>query len=292
MKRFFAGFWVAALMAPLSISAQEVEVSLAGRTTDDSQGIHFEPLSETPPEPLMLPAVDTTDALFGSVFYSWEVEGNELVSFLVLPGQEGEWLYIDLTNDEDLTNDGDPRLFPTSENEFAFYIQAERNPDQVTGRILYRIPPFFLGDPEREALFRERFVDENGNLRPSLMTMGPKLPAGFTGQEGTFYFDNRLSLRRGHVVFDGDTLAVGLYDYDENGRFDGEEDLLYLDLNRDEKLSIMETTEVFKLNDVIEVGDKRYELSHVDPYGKSLRLAQTEEAPTAYYLTELGHTDK
>ena len=285
MRCFFAGLWATALMFQLPALAQEIEVPLT-RTTDDVQGISIEALSKTPSEPLTLPGVDTTGALFASVFYSWEVEGDELISILVLPDQDGERLYVDLNNDEDLTNDGGPRFFPASENEFAFYIKAEPDPEQVVGRLLYRVPPFFLGDPEHAADFREHYVDESGNLRPRLM-MQPKLPADFTGQKGTFYFPERHSLSRGRVALDGDTLAIGLYDYSENGRFDDEEDLLYLDLNRDEKLGYWWTTEIFKLNDVIEVGDKRYKLSNVDPYGRSLRLARTKEAPTAYYLAEL-----
>ena len=269
-----------------SENSSAIEIALTERTTTDVHGISIAAFLTNHSESLILPGdIDTSKVFFTSIFNRQDLDDGA-VAILVLPTQEGEWLYIDSNNDEDLTNDGDPLFFPKTENEFSFLLNETLDPDQAVGRIFYRTPQSLLLHPESEAKIRADVVDVEGNLQPSFRERMTWLPDAYTGEKGTYYFKNRLSLRRGYLVLEGDTIDIGLYDYSENGRFDDPDDQLYLDLDGDRKLGLYWANETFKLNDVVGIKGSRYKLSHVDPYGRNVIVEQTDEDPTFYYVTE------
>ena len=276
---------IALWLAP-DASAQAINVVLSERTPTDDSGIHVLPMSRQPSETLALPDVDTSGARFLEVFYSWEIEDDETVSVMVLPGAEGERLYIDLNNNEDLTDDGPPHAFRATENAHAFYLTTASDPESRAGRLLQRVPHQALTDSAFHAWYARAVVDEGGNLKPALMMMAPSFSSDFKGEKGSFYFDDRLHLSRGHAQFDSTDVPIGLLDYNENGRFDDEKDLFLVDLDGNGKLEFRSEAEVFKLDDVFEVAGARYRISRVDPQGASLQLEPTKEDATAYYLRE------
>lgn len=271
------------------VSAQTIEVELQRLTALDDRGVHVEPLTKVPQEEIVLPPVDTTGGAYLTIFYSWEIDGNEKVTALVLPGDLGETLYIDINNDEDLSNDGSPIVFPNDQNELVFFLQPDASSKQRTGRFLHRIPQYELEDTTAS-----NFVDDVGNLKESFINYLQARHPGFEGMSGTYYFDGYVDLSRGHVEIDGERYAIGVHDYNQNGRFDDvisardprSSDRLMIDLGKDGALSSMSTTEIFKLDDVFKVGERRYKLADVDPYGERITLVQTDEPITNYYVQD------
>lgn len=285
------------LLSPLEAEAQEIEVLLTERTTKDIQSVHILPLTREPEERIeKLPQVDMSHARSLTVFYSRAGQGSDKVSVLVIPSEEGDLLYIDLNNDEDLTNDGPPRLFAKDENEHRFYIRAEPDTLIRVGRILSRVPSWGLPGEKDHAYFQKNYMDEEGNLRPETVEQWRENSAPeLDGRRGTYFFDGRLNLSRGKLLLEDTAYEIGLYDPYDNGRFDdvnNEEeprfsDLLLIDLNRNGELNTyFDVEEVFRLDDVFSIGGKRYKLSYIDPYGRSLRIVETEETETDYYVQQ------
>ncbi len=271
---------------------QGIEVQLAERTPDDQHSFSLAPFRAVPQEELTLPDVNTSQAQFTHVYGRIGDSEDRNIAVMVLPDSAGERLFIDTNNDNDLTNDGPPRLFPSSKDSLVFYVHSDEDPKQRIGRVLMRWPYFLLGDPEGQKRFAEKEYDAEGNFSPRMLRVWQIPHPDFEGKKGTFYYPKRLGLSRGQVTLGGVSYNIGVLDFNTNGRFDdrrNEEqpqfsDVLLIDLNRDDSLKLSTTTEVFKLYDVFEVGGTRYEVAHVDPYGQSLRLVETEEAPTNYYV--------
>jgi len=269
--------------------SQVIEADMEQRTSTDMNGASILPLKKAPREKIVLPPVDTTGAFYLSIFYSWDVEGNEIVTALVLPGDKGETIFVDLNNDEDLSNDGEPIIFPHDQNEIIFYLYSESTPQQRTGRFLQRIPQFALDD---STAFN--FMDASGNLKESYAKFWKTHHPGFEGAKGTYFFDGYVDLSRGHVQIGNEKYAIGLHDYNQNGRFDDvvgtrdprSSDRLMIDLGKDGSLNPMSTTEIFKLDDVFKINGQNYKLQHVDPYGARVVLAKTNEPLTNYFVQE------
>lgn len=273
-------------LVPLPRPSEEIAVPFGGERTipDDDGGVHVEALRREPPEPLRLPAVDTTGARFLSIYSSRAIEGYEgdhTLSVLALPHPDGLLLYADLDNDEDLGNDGPPRLLTDSSGVATFALVAPNDPLQVTYRRLQHVPAAVRAGFLSPAWF-DNMTDEDGHLRPVFASL-----FGVEGQQGTFLFDDRPSVARGVLRHAGDSLAVGVYDWNVNGRFDDPEDVLLVDLDRDGRLTFQQQDDqVFRLDEVFEVEGRRYRLTYIDPYGRGIRLAQVTEAPTSAYVAE------
>lgn len=286
------------LLTPACAEEQEtaesgLEVQLTERATPDDRAYGLAPFRSAPQEALTLPDVDTSQVQFTSV-YSGISDEDRRVTVMVRPEAAGERLYIDANNDNDLTNDGPSRLFPSSKDSLVFYVHSDGDPRQRIGRVLLRYPHHLLGDSAGQKRFAEASYDAEGNMTPSTLRVWQMPYPDFEGKKGTFYYPRRLGLSRGQATLGGVPYEIGILDFNTNGRFDdrrNEErpqfsDVLIIDLNRDDSLDVRTTAEVFKLYDVFEVGGARYKVAHVDPYGRSLRLVETDEAATSYYVTE------
>ena len=266
--------------------AEELVIAFDSARTlpDDDTGAHIAGLLREPAEPLRLPDVDTTGARFLSLFYSRSVAGHEgdpTFSILALPHPEGWLLYPDLDNDEDLRDDGPPQLLVDSTGVVTFTLVAPHDPQQVTRRRVQHVPTGV-----RTGLVSETWVagmmDEEGNLKPFFAGL-----SGLSGERGTFLFDDRPVFARGVLRHGADTLHIGVYDWNVNGRYDDEEDLLLVDVDGDGVLVWQQHDDaVFRLDEVFEVQGRRYRLSYVDPYGRGVRAVEVTDAPTERYLAE------
>ncbi len=259
-------------------AAQVYHVDLPGFTSLDD--LHLTVFSSSPEKPLVLPPVDTTGARFFTVFYSWKMSEHPDIAVMVVPKPDGEQLYIDLNNNGNLGDDGPPFRFPAAGNDFTFDLVSPNDPRQRTTLLLQRKPA--VPDSAMHA-----YVDTNGNLNPQFA----RFWGGFTGQlsyegaKGTFYFDNRVALRKGNVTIAGTTYEIALFDYSNNGLFNDDDDLLLLDLNRDGRFSYPD--EAVALTDVFTLNGKNLILSRVDAYGVSVDVKITPESPTFSFLQSL-----
>jgi len=261
-------------------NTQTIHVSLNNLSTLDDNATHLTLLKSKPNVRLQIPKVDTTNAKFCDVFYT----GREdpMIDIMVIPRESVDELYIDLNNDENLTNDGSPYIFKHAENSFSFDVISNNDDNQKTKLVLQRKPEM----PDSGAA--ASFVDKDGNLPEKLAKQYGVMKGDFNykGEKGTFYFDDRVTLRRGILSIDGKSIVFGLFDFTNNGLFSDNEDVIIIDLNNDEKLEYGNEHEVFKMNDVFTVYSNNYKIYKIDKYGQWIELVKTEEEATFYFLKE------
>jgi len=258
---------------------QNIEVALDSLSILDDGEFHIELLSDAPKEKLILPQIDTNSIKYFTLFYSWKTSNDQDISILVDQRQDRDLLYVDRNNDENLSNDGEPIIFLHSQNKQYIDIHSEPDIQEVVRLVIYRIP-------EIADTLKPTYFDTDGNLSPSLAKFwgGMKGDLNYKGLKGTFYCDDRVTLRRGKIELNKIIYDIGLFDYSNNGLYNDDDDLLIIDLNRDGKLKYSDQNEVFKLNDVFMIGESNYELVYVDKYGKKLSLVKTSKKPTNYFL--------
>lgn len=254
---------------------QTYHIDLARLTSLDDEGLQLTVFSSTPKQKLILQASDTSGARFFEVFYSWKVIGHPEIAVMVVPGRAGEMLYIDFNNNKDLTDDGPPAFFPYAKNDFAFDIVAPNDPQQRTKILLQRrpsLPDSLLG----------RIVLTNGDLNPRFTRFWGEMSgqSSYDGRRGTFFFDSRVSVRRGMVTIQSSKYEIGVFDYSNNGLFNDDDDILLVDLNLDGKLNSFD--EGFALNDVFTLGAVNLAVSRLDPYGKWIDLTVTTKPATSF----------
>ncbi len=269
----------ATLLWGTSASGQIIRVNLDLPTTEDRATNHLEPFMTKPPVRLTLPQVDTSNAQFMVVFYTYG-HGDPYIYIMILAHSDGELLYIDRNYDHNLANDGPPELFSKESNEFSFDIASRDDSLQITRFLLLRNANM-IDVPDSVVSQR---IDSEGNLTPAFVQRAAKLlqHPEFRGQRGTFYWDDRVNLRRGRVHVDGKSYTIGLLDGTNNGRFDDDsgdvKDLLIVDRHSSGRLMTYDASNVFKLTDVISLGNERYKISAVDKYGRWIELKKTDEA--------------
>lgn len=273
-------------------TAQEIVVDLTERTNIDNRGIAIEVLQKEPQEVLKLPTdLDLSMALFGANWVHPELYADKLISIMFLPTGLGQKVFVDWNNDEDLTNDGEPIWFPNAQNELILTFHAKDDSSRYTSTMFQRsffIDPRWKGVEDLKKRF-DGFEDDQGNLLPdrvSALRLLKGVP-DFDGKRGTFFYRDPLKLSRGKVDIAGKVYEVALFDRKHNGHFDDDSDLFVIDLDGFGGLQPHEEKqEVFRLNEVIPIGNRRYRLSDIDPYGGSVTLVPTDENATSIYQLE------
>jgi thiol-disulfide isomerase/thioredoxin len=261
------------------IFGQDIKVSLDSLSTTDDGELHLELLTDVANEKLILPEIDSNDIKYFTLFYSWKTSNDQSISVLVDQREDMDLLYADRNNDENLSNDGEPIIFLHSQNKQYIDIHSEPDIQQVVRIVIYRIP-------EIADTLKPLYFDKDGNLNSSVAKFwgGLKGDLNYKGEKGSFYCDDKVTLRRGKIKLNKIIYDIGLFDYSNNGLYNDDDDLVIIDLNRDGKLKYFDQNEVFKLNDVFVIGESNYELLYVDQYGKKLSLAKTSKNPTTYFL--------
>lgn len=249
--------------------SQTYEVELSDLTTLDEDLIHVAILKDKPNKAIILP-----NEVSKYKFLNLDSEN----AVAIVQNEAEDILYVDLNNDGDLTNDGSPLIFHLSQNTIWFDVYNQKDSSQKTRMVLYRRPNL----PDS---MQHRFIDEEGNLsKPFASIYGARFDNNdFKGEKRTFFFDDRMSLRRGILNIGSSKYEIGLFDYNNNGKFNDDKDVLILDLNRDKKLNFLHNEEIFKQNDIIMIQTKNYKLSYINPYGTKIILEETIEEPTKYF---------
>lgn len=260
---------------------QKIHVDLSEPTTLDDPDYYLTIFDSKPKETLKLPSIDLTNAKYCEIYFGPEVGDDSDLAFIILPNTKTEKLYIDLNNDEDMTNDGSPYNFSYSENEFFFDIIFKSDPNRKARIVLRRKPK--VSDSELKRLF-----NPNGNLNPKFTKIVGNLKGvfDFKGKKGSFYFDDKVALRRSKISIKNKRYHFGIYDYTSNGLFNDDKDVLIFDMNNDSKLIYNNEKEVFKLNDIITIESENYKISKLDKYGKWIKFVKTDEKATFYFLKE------
>jgi thiol-disulfide isomerase/thioredoxin len=108
----------------------------------------------------------------------------------------------------------------------------------------------------------------------------------FSGAYGSFFFDERVTLRRGSFVLDGTVHSIGLFDYGNNGLFNDTNDVLIADTHGDGRLQYYPPTEVFKLKDVFTLAGRNFKIHDLDKYGTWVELEETQQPATFHFMQD------
>ena len=272
-----------------------IEIPLTTRTNLDFRGkvnltpnFNFVyPLFKEPKEKLILPDIDSASKYYLALQTGF---GDNTCSILVIPKEDSQILYVDSNDDEDLTNDGEPQYFSNEQSSINFIIFSNEDPNQKLSVVLKRNLDHNFEDPNELASFQKESFDEDGNMKPIVPLfheIRSYLP-DFDGNKERFYFNDVKNFTRGEFTLNGLNYQIGLYDdFPNDGLFNGRDDLLFIDLNRDGIMNKEQDTEIFKLNEVFMISDEQFKISCLDPYGGSIKLIQTNEATTNHYLEQI-----
>jgi len=258
-----------------------LHIALPRLTTLDGPLDHLELLEATPPKRVRIPDPAPANALFLSLFYSWQQTGDPTIVVMVVPGAGGDSLYVDRNYDNDLSNDGAPEFFPDSAVNHTLEIVARGDPRQRTRLLLART----IGPGDLPDSLRMRYVDHDGNLVPAFARFVGMLKGrpDFTGIRGTFFWDGRVTLRRGVLVCAQDSIQTGLFDVGNNGLFNDSDDVVLIDLGRTGHLSYMDDSQVVGFDDVIALEDSHWEVTGADKYGTWIELRKTDRPLTSLF---------
>ncbi|MHB9041497.1 MAG: TlpA family protein disulfide reductase [Melioribacteraceae bacterium] len=279
----FRIFFISLLAVSSNIICQPVKTYLDKLTKLDEEFVHLVTISNEAKEKLILPKISNNETPFTKkylkLFHSWDKENDENISILLYQLKNEDLLYVDRNNDNDLTNDGDPILFPMNKDSITIDIVSSKDKNQKLKLALFRKPD--LNDS-----LKTSFVDSKGNLSSSFLKYAKLYSADFDfdGKERSFFFDYTLTLRKGELKFGNLTYSVGLFDYSNNGKFNDKRDLFLIDLTRTGKLNLDNPSIVFAIDDVFTIDNKNYKLTEVDKYGKYFVIEETKDEPTFHYL--------
>lgn len=270
----FRKLFVILFAFPLQVLFSQTVIRLEAPTMLDDSGLHLELLTGEPKETVKLPPPAQNEMniqkKFLNLFYSRDTEADENITITVYQYENEDILYVDKNNDNDLTNDGAPVLFQLSKDSVSFEIISQKDPRQKLKLALFRKP--IMADT-----MLPRFVDEERNLsKDYLKFMRPWVnDFNFEGKSRTFYFDDRVSMRRGKITVDSIEYAIGLFDYTNNGAYNDAEDMIILE-DANGKLSFNEFYNGFMFNDIFKIGSKKFKAASIDKYGDYITLEETD----------------
>jgi len=280
-------FLLITILLNTNLFSQGTKVNLNNRTVLDQSekggflGFHVTPFCDSPKEKLILPEIRTNNIQYFDLFLSHDFSDDENISALVIKKDMEDILYIDLNNDEDLSNDGNPFIFSKKNNILYFDITINNNDRQFI-RYSLKKKPLFKGISIPDTLF----LTKEGNLKRLFYTYVKTYEPTFEGEKGTFYIDETVSFRRGKMNISNQEYSVGIYDYNNNGLFNEESDLLFIDKNLDGYLTEIQKDEIFKLDDIFQISNSNYKITDIDSYGSFFYLQKTEEPITSYFLAQ------
>ncbi|WP_170864380.1 TlpA family protein disulfide reductase [Fodinibius roseus] len=278
--------------SPLALLGQVQTIKLAEPTTHDYVNKGIKSFTKKPTTSVSIPKEWEKNELFYIVvFYTFKTSEDPKIDIVVDKTDEGELLYIDLDNDEIITKDQQSYFFPYSKKSFEFWITDPTDPKQKTGRLLLRLPSGVIGDSMKEEKFIKSYFDSDGSLNSYWTSYWQRHNSSFDGSKHSFYFTERLNLRRGKLTHPQGTTMIGLVDYSVNGLYNDDDDRVFIDLNNNEKLSHYERSEVFGLKDTLTVRNNNFIVTNVHKYGDYMQVKQIDNNPTAHPFLTFSHND-
>jgi thiol-disulfide isomerase/thioredoxin len=210
------------------------------------------------------------------------------IVIMVESKSRGDLLYIDRNINNDLTDDGPPLFFPFKQDTLTFEIAPSYDSKQRVRLLLARKLNYIKTFANLPDSVRKNDVDELGNLNPKRAKLwgGLNGEPDFKGTYGSFYFDDRVTLRRGILTVNGKHYSVGLFDFSNNGLYNDSDDVLIVDLHGNGILSYTDQSQVFKLNDVFSLDGRNFKIHDMDKYGMWVDLEETSLASTSFFVQE------
>lgn len=288
LKKFILSCFLALLTMANSSMAQYVRVQLDTLAMLDDPFIHLELMTPNPSKPVRLPPSDAEGRRFIKAFYSWRMTQDPEIVIMVASKPTGDLLYIDKNVDNDLTNDGPPVFFPFHQDTLTFEVASSSDPQQRVRLLFSRAVNYRSGVDGFSDSSKSSMVDGIGNLIPKFAKIYGNLNGDpdFKGTYGSFYFDDRVTVRRGAYVLEGKRYSLGLFDYSNNGLYNDSDDVLIVDVQGRGKMEYLNKSQVFKLNDVFSLADRNFRIHDLDKYGTWVEIEETLQAPTSFFIRE------
>jgi thiol-disulfide isomerase/thioredoxin len=266
--------------------SQVYRVPLDMLTTLDDIDVHVVACTSHPAKPVRLPIAELTGQRFIRLFSTWDETEDPDVVVMIQTKASGDLLYIDRNTNNDLTDDGPPVLFPWGQDSIVFDLTSRSDAHQHVRLLLSRKMQYSKLFRELPDSSKVQFLDEQGILNPRFARIW-FVPGEVTiGAPGTFYFDDRVTVRRGSFVVKGKAHAIGLFDWTNNGLYNDRGDVLLLD-PRGEGLLSYNSPSVVALDDVFRIDGVNFRLRALDPYGTWVELEQTTARPTHHHAARL-----
>lgn len=268
-------FIIFILISCNTISKKEIKVQLTKRTILDTNTSSLHPFYHSIPQYIKAPDLSGKKVYWADIRQL--IFGKKL-SYLVVKEKDYDLLYIDFNGDSNLTNDGNPKIFPLKDNSFSFKVFDPLDSKRYIELVFQRKP---IGNNS---------VKNFENIPEPVVKIYQKNVPDFEGKKGTYYYVNGKMLSRGQLQLNDTTYDIGILDTDNglfndisnNSYFGG--DLLLIDFNHDHKLSFLYSNETFYLDEVFKIGKKNYRLKNVDKYGRFLVLTETNEKVTNHFI--------
>ena len=250
---------------------------------DHPYNLGFIDFRSRPSKKLVYPNINLKNARFFDVYF-----GEKGMSIMVFVKEDRDYLYIDYNMDGNLTNDGSPYIFLHADNKFEIKPLSRGGTNGFMDFLLLRKPR--LKNPEYYSII----FDEEENLKPEYVRIKRVYP-DYQGGKNTYYFLERRVINAGKLKLGNKTYGIGLFDGNDNGKFDRRRDtldtfrndLLLLDLNEDKNFSFLENDEFFFIDEIFSLGGKNYVVTDIDPQGQYVKVAQTDAPETFDFIRSL-----
>lgn len=264
---------------------QVVRINLDSLTTKDDNEFSIHILKSQPSKPVKLPPGDNQSRRFLTEFYSWKMTDDPDIVVIIESRIKGDVLYIDKNRNNDLTDDGAPILFPFTRDTISFEIIAPKDAQQKTTILFSRANSYKNRSIDLPDTTQNKILDQFNNLSPKMAKVVGGLygEPDFRGSSGSFYFADRVSVRRGSIVVNKIKYSIGLFDFSNNGLFNDDDDVLLIDNGESGALRFLDKDRVFKLNDIFTLGNQNFKIDRQDPYGRWIEVKNTLDENTYYY---------
>ncbi len=261
-------------------------VPLDTLSTLDDPDLSIEIMRPEPARPVTLPPVERGEPRFIREFYSWRMTNDPDIVIMVARRPDGDLLYIDRNLNGDLTDDGPPLLFSINRDSVTFEIVAPSDSLQRVRLLLARTLTYRRDGGGAPGPGGSPYLDASGNLNKRFARFVGNLKGvpDFQGDAGSFYFEDRVTVRRGTLMINGSARRIGLFDYSNNGLFDDDDDVLLVDTRGNGALQYSSPGGAHTLTDVFSLGGVHLKVHDVDRYGRWVRLEQTSEPLTSHFV--------
>jgi len=232
------------------------------KCTDDGRFIHYGKTKQIVfPENFIVK--DTALAL--NYFTGWKnsITPNQVLFLIGNYSSFSPVVYVDYNQNLDFSDDGDPLVFRADTSAIVYLNNSEFTSAQFPIKLYY---------PNLNPKLKGQVKSILGSTDDAL---------GNDNVDVDYWFaDKRMNLKVSYLVFDEDSLKIGIYDYNCNGLYnDLGFDRITISDSKNNPISIElnQGAVVYTDDFAIKVGNQVYEIQEIEASGKYIKLKKSEE---------------
>ncbi|MCE7993933.1 MAG: TlpA family protein disulfide reductase [Roseivirga sp.] len=222
---------------------------------------------------IKIPTDISGDVAFTTEFFTgWEdgaLDASVLLLITNYTGSEPQ-LYIDYNQNLDLTDDGAPVNLPDDKIEYIHLYRSDNQQATYTFKVtknFLRVSRSVEMDAKWMKIITQNPIHGDAEILPIELWFGAK----------------RQNMVSHSVEVNGQKIQLGIMDWDCNGLYNDSEDRLLMGEYESPYLSFNERDGAVSLGEepLYEIGNKTYEVVHVDPEGDFLEMKVTDKRKKA-----------